>query len=345
MKTPISKFDYDLPSSLIAQAPMNPREQAKMLVLGRETGVVEHRHIFNLPDFFHAGDVLVLNETKVFRARLAGKIIEKEKDVEVFLLREQDGIWEALIGGRHGLEMGMHIEIGSLSALVERLDADGVTHLRFEVSRDNVLKFCEQYGEVPLPPYIKSNTSNVKDYQTVYAKQVGSVAAPTAGFHLTESLLKQLREKGVQIEFITLHVGLGTFRPVQTEMVENHVMHSEWANISPDVASRIADAKQEGRRIIAVGTTSVRTLEGVKKMVGSWENFSKGFSGDLNSFITPGFQFEVTDGMLTNFHLPKSTLLMLVSAFAGRERILAAYEEAKKENYRFFSFGDAMLLV
>jgi S-adenosylmethionine:tRNA ribosyltransferase-isomerase len=197
---------------------------------------------------------------------------------------------------------------------------------------------------MPLPPYIEAKKELFDSYQTAFAKHTGSVAAPTAGFHFTKELLAELQTMGVQIEYITLHVGLGTFQPVKVEFIEDHVMHSEWAEITPEVAHKICSAKKEGRRIIAVGTTSVRTLEGAKKKLGDWENFENGFAGDLNLFITPGFQFEVVDAMLTNFHLPKSTLLMLVSAFAGREPVFHAYEEAKSQGYRFFSFGDAMFI-
>jgi S-adenosylmethionine:tRNA ribosyltransferase-isomerase len=282
------------------------------------------------------GDVLVFNTSKVFKARLV------DQAVEVFVLRISEWEAECLIKPGKKFPEGSTITLFGRSFIVKSKAADGVCVVTTGLLVDDMLKFCEAHGEVPTPPYVKNASQVEKDYQTVYAEQVGSVAAPTAGFHFTDELLRKIKDKGVQIEHVVLHVGIGTFRPVQVNTLEEHTMHSEWVSISPEVAHRINVAKVEGRRVIAVGTTTTRVLEGVASL-------HKGklvpYEGDVRTFITPGYQFKIIDALITNFHLPKSTLLVLVSAFADREKILAAYEQAKKNHYRFFSFGDAMFIV
>lgn len=324
-----------------------------MMVLDRASGAISHQHIFDLPSLLRAGDVLVFNDTKVFKARLIA-----ENGLEVFLLREvASQHWEALVKPGKCVVVGSEIGLcgpgpigptGPRTVLEKR--EDGTVVVDMGCSREDVLRYCEAHGEVPIPPYVGKNPHALEGYQTVYAKEVGAVAAPTAGFHFTQQLLDNLKAMGVQIEFVTLHVGLGTFRPIKTETLEEHRMHAEWVSIDAGTADRITSAKREGRRVIAVGTTVVRVLEGVANegranlpagRQGTWVHH---YSGDINIFITPGFTFNIIDGLITNFHLPKSTLLALVSAFAGREHILAAYEEAKRLGYRFYSFGDAMFL-
>lgn len=355
MSTPVSFFDYKLPSEFIAQHSVEPRDQAKMMVLDRASGAISHQHIFDLPSLLRASDVLVFNDTKVFKARLMA-----ENGLEVFLLRKVgEQKWEALVkpGKRVvvGSEIGLcglgligpigPMSLGPITVLEKR--KDGTVILDMGCSRENVLRYCEAHGEVPIPPYVKKNPQTLEGYQTVYAKKVGAVAAPTAGFHFTKRLLDNLKAMGVQIEFVTLHVGLGTFRPMKTATLEEHHMHAEWVSIDAGTADRLNAAKGEGRRVIAVGTTVVRTLEGIATLSSAHatRQMLRPFTGNLNLFITPGFSFNIIDGLITNFHLPKSTLLALVSAFAGREQILSAYEEAKMMNYRFYSFGDAMLIL
>ncbi|MBI4598859.1 tRNA preQ1(34) S-adenosylmethionine ribosyltransferase-isomerase QueA [Candidatus Uhrbacteria bacterium] len=375
MPTPISLFDYDLPPERIAQHSVEPRDQSRLLILGRQTGSIRHRRFFELGEELYAGDVLVMNDTRVFKARLRGYVNGKE--VEVFLLRHREnGVWEALLRPGRKAALG---DVIRLDGLLDSLDArvlekypDGTVVLDMEADLDAVLAFTEAHGEVPVPPYVEGDPQALSGYQTVYASKTGSVAAPTAGFHFTERLMEELRKKGVQFEFVTLHVGVGTFRPVKVETLEEHEMHAEFVQIDAGTASRINAAKSEGRRVIAVGTTTVRALEGAARETDSRDPLSsplvrgtrvpipdsspyqgearrglppRGFVGDVNLFITPGFDFRVIDGFITNFHLPKSTLLVLVSAFAGREPVLNAYREAIKEGYRFYSFGDAMLIL
>ena len=339
----LSDFDYRLPPELIAQEAIEPRDQARLLVLHQDSLSFEHLHFFDLPSFLKAGDVLVFNNTKVFKARLLGTIVGKPAPAEIFLLRPlKENFWEVLIKPGKKLQVGSQVEFAeNLQCSIKEKPVDGPAVAEFNQTQAQVLLIAEKIGHVPIPPYIKKEPAKESDYQTVYAKEVGSVAAPTAGFHFTRELLEKLKQMGVQIEFVTLHVGLGTFLSVKTEKIEDHKMHSEWVEISNEVAKDINQAKKEGRRIIAVGTTTARTLEGVTKTQGEL----KEFSGDINIFITPGFQFKIVDGLITNFHLPKSTLLMLVSALAGREKIMAAYQEAIDQKYKFFSFGDAMLII
>lgn len=344
MSTPIELFNYDLPSEQIAQESVQPRDQSRLLVLDRETGEMEHKRFFEIEEELREGDVLVMNDTKVFRARLRGRKESKEsdgpkgsKDLEIFLLRGEGKVWSAMVRPGRKVCVGDRIDLGGLIATIEEKQLDGTVRLGFEVGVDEVIAFADVHGEIPVPPYVEKMPDQDEDYQTVYAQKVGSVAAPTAGFHFTDELIKRLKAKGIQFEFVTLHVGIGTFRPVKTDTLEEHEMHAEFVTIGAQTADRIRIAKQDGRRIIAVGTTTVRVLEGSGVPEG-------GFSGDVNLFITPGFEFKIIDGLITNFHLPKSTLLVLVSAFAGREHVLHAYQEAVRLGYRFFSFGDAMLI-
>jgi S-adenosylmethionine:tRNA ribosyltransferase-isomerase len=334
----LSEFDYDLPPELIAQEPLSERDKSKLLVLHRDTGEIEHRRFYEIGDYLYKGDLLVLNNTQVTALRLKGWKATGGK-VEVLLLRNLGGnLWDSLVRPGRRVQVGTVIEFGDgLSATVVERTEGGGRILDFGDTVDAEKKI-RQLGEVPLPPYIHSALKDVSQYQTVYASQPGSAAAPTAGFHFTTRLLEDLRAKGIQTVFITLHVGIGTFRPVRTEFVDEHVMHKETISISEEAASIINSA--EGR-IIAVGTTTVRALESAavgKRRVAA-------IDGETSLFITPGYEFKVVEAMVTNFHMPKSTLLILVSAFAGRDLIMRSYEEAKKHGYRFLSFGDAMFII
>lgn len=344
MATPISLFDYNLPPELIAQWPIEPRDYSRLLVLNRQIGTTEHRRFFEIIEYLNAGDVLVMNDTKVFKARLRGKV--KEVEIEVFLLRSAESVWQALLKPGRKVKIDDEIDFGELVAKVIGKAEDGTAELQFSVSANEVLTFADKYGEVPVPPYVKKVPEKLETYQTIYARETGSVAAPTAGFHFTKELLEKIKVKGIEIEFVTLHVGLGTFRPVKSETLEEHEMHSELVEIKPEVAQRINSAKKEGRRIIAVGTTTTRALEGAAAQQSAVSPLlpASGFFGEVSIFITPGFKFNIIDALITNFHLPKSTLLVLVSTLAGRENILRAYEEAIREGYRFYSFGDAMFI-
>jgi len=321
--------------------------------LDRKTGKTEHKVFRDIVDELKAGDLLVMNDSKVFKARLRGKRFKKE--YEVFLLRpvphefvmEGASLWHALVRPGKLVHVGNDIEISGLKPKVVEKKPDGSVVLAFPIPESEVFAFCDQFGEVPVPPYVEKAPEDASKYQTVYAKETGSVAAPTAGFHFTPEIIEKLKGKGVEFQFVTLHVGLGTFRPVKAETLEEHVMHSEYVTISSETAQAINKAKAEGRRVIAVGTTTVRALEGVASTqppAPSPQLPTNGYSGDVNMFITPGFDFKVIDALITNFHLPKSTLLVLVSAFAGREHVLAAYKEAIEKEYRFYSFGDAMFI-
>lgn len=359
MSTPISLFDYHLPPEQIAQFSVTPRDSSKLLVLNRtpqpgcgknEPVVIRHRVFREIVDELVAGDVLVMNNTKVFKARLSGTVSVRGKKIglEVFLLRGEGTRWSALVRPGKKVALGDWIDLrGMIATVVEKRD-DGVVTLEMNATVDEVIAFADAHGEIPVPPYVDKAPEKLDDYQTVYAKTVGSVAAPTAGFHFTDALIATLKAKGVQFEFVTLHVGIGTFRPVKTDTLEEHQMHAEFVSIDAETAGRINAAKREGRRVVAVGTTTVRVLEGVCEMTRSshleYTLSPDGFSGDVNIFITPGFDFKVIDALITNFHLPKSTLLVLVSAFAGRDNVVAAYEEAVRLGYRFFSFGDAMFI-
>ncbi len=364
MGTDISLFNYDLPESFIAQHSVEPRDHSKLMVLDRQTGELQHKHFFDILDELRAGDVLVFNTSKVFKARLvvtrspssgggqrtappAGEAaVRGVSAVELFVLRVHDGFIDALIKPGKKFPIGSSIEVFGHMFMVEAKTDDGVVRLRTDLSVATMLEFCDEHGQIPTPPYVNEKLDDTAKYQTVYAKEVGSVAAPTAGFHFTDELLEKIRSKGVQIEHVILHVGIGTFRPVLTETIEEHVMHSEWVSLSQATADNINRAKAEGRRVIAVGTTTTRVLEGIAMRAGADAPVAPlvAYEGEINIFITPGFVFKVIDGLITNFHLPKSTLLVLISSFAGRENVLHAYEEAKKNGYRFFSFGDAMFI-
>ncbi|MFA5129661.1 MAG: tRNA preQ1(34) S-adenosylmethionine ribosyltransferase-isomerase QueA [Patescibacteria group bacterium] len=358
-------FDYHLPEDRIAQEPMTPRDHSRLLVLDRETGEINHRRFFDIVDELDAGDLLIANESKVFKARLKGRLIDEGRStgsplraVEVFLIRpDQDNDWIALAKPGKKLQVGDVVEfdgdgVGASAAadcapmyvqatIKEKRDADGTIVLTFNKPPNEIVEWTDLVGSVPVPPYVKATPSNTSQYQTVYAKTVGSVAAPTAGFHFTPELIEKLKAKGIQFATVTLHVGLGTFRPVQTDDIDDHVMHEEWVSVPKEVRQRIKEVRASGHRAIAVGTTTVRALE---------SNLDEGFT---NIFIKPGYQFTWVDGLITNFHLPKSTLLVLISTFIGehhsdpdkgRHIALAAYEEAIKQGYRFYSFGDAMLV-
>ncbi len=339
MKT--SDFSYDLPEELIAQTPLDRRDASRLLVLDKATGAREHRHFSDIAEYLVPGDLLVLNDSRVIPARLLGAR-ETGGAAELLLLNEKDdGRWECLARPGKRLKVGSKVIFGEgeLTAFIDEVLPDGNRIVRFEY--DGIfLEVLEKLGRMPLPPYIKKELQDGERYQTVYSKNLGSAAAPTAGLHFTPELLDKLREKGVELCFLTLHVGLGTFRPVKEEDIEDHLMHEEYCVVSPEAASQINRAKREGRRVVACGTTSCRTLEALSKKDGSIEPFS----GNINIFIYPGYKFKCIDALITNFHLPESTLIMLVSAFAGREKILDAYKEAVEMKYRFFSFGDAMFI-
>ena len=336
----LTDFSYELPKELIAQHPAEPRDHARLMLYDKKTGAVEHKHFYDLVDELQAGDVLVFNDSKVIPARLYGKRVPTGGKVEVLLLTPVgEDRWEVLVKpGKKALQ-GTTIEFpGGLQAeVLDRTDFGGrVVHFTYDGVFDDII---DQIGEMPLPPYIHEKMEDPDEYQTVYARERGSAAAPTAGLHFTDELLQKIRDKGVEEVFVTLHVGLGTFRPVEEENIEDHQMHSEFYSITPEAADAINRAKAEGRRIIAVGTTSIRTLESA----GTTGTLKAG-SGWTNIFIYPGFTFHIVDALVTNFHLPESTLLMLISALSTREQILHAYDIAVREKYRFFSFGDAMFI-
>ena len=339
----LNEFDYDLPKELIAQDPLEDRSASRLLVLDKMTGAREHRIFREIPELLEPGDCLVINNTKVIPARLIGSR-ESGGTVEVLLLKRIPGMensWETLVKPGKKARIGTKIVFGGglLTGEVTDIIEEGNRIVRF--SFDGIFEeILDKLGQMPLPPYITHELKDKNRYQTVYAKYDGSAAAPTAGLHFTKELLEQIREKGVDIAEITLHVGLGTFRPVKADKVEEHHMHSEFWQIGEEAAAKINAAKARGRRVIAVGTTSCRTLESAAKEDGTVE----AGSGWTDIFIYPGYRFKCIDALITNFHLPKSTLVMLVSALAGRENILSAYAEAIRERYRFFSFGDAMFI-
>ncbi|MBO4291988.1 MAG: tRNA preQ1(34) S-adenosylmethionine ribosyltransferase-isomerase QueA [Lachnospiraceae bacterium] len=338
-----SDFYFDLPQELIAQDPLADRSSSRLLHLDKNTGAVEH-HIFKeVPGFLNPGDCLVLNNTKVIPARLLGEREGTGGHVEVLLLsRKEKDVWETLVKPGKKCKPGTRLVFGGglLKAEVLETVEEGNRLIRFEY--EGIWEeLLDRLGEMPLPPYITHKLQDKNRYQTVYAKYEGSAAAPTAGLHFTKELLKEIEERGIKIVYVTLHVGLGTFRPVKEENVLEHHMHSEWYQVSPEAAKTINETKAAGGRVICVGTTSCRTIESAAGQDG----IVKAGSGDTQIFIYPGYHFKVLDGLITNFHLPESTLVMLVSALAGRENVLAAYQEAILERYRFFSFGDAMIIV
>ena len=335
-------FWYDLPEELIAQTPLAQRDTSRLLVLDKSNGSLSHKHFFDVIDYLKPGDCLVMNDSRVLPARLMGHR-PTGGAVEVLLLRDLgDKKWECLCKPGRKMQVGHEVIFGGgeLTATVVGVQDDGNRVIEFHYE-GIFLEVLERLGKMPLPPYIKAELQDQERYQTVYSREVGSAAAPTAGLHFTEELLDRIRAKGVKTAFVTLHVGLGTFRPVKAEEISQHHMHSELCMISGETAEILNQTKAEGGRIICVGTTSCRTLESLVNEDGSFEPKSKW----TEIFIYPGYQFKAMDGLITNFHLPESTLVMLVSAFAGRENVLHAYEEAVKERYRFFSFGDAMFIV
>ncbi|MBE5781136.1 MAG: tRNA preQ1(34) S-adenosylmethionine ribosyltransferase-isomerase QueA [Clostridiales bacterium] len=336
-----SSYDYYLPEELIAQSPKDQRDQSRLMVNHLEGGM-EHRVFSDVLEYLNPGDVLVLNQSKVIPARLLGEKQGTGAKCEALLLKRLDADrWEALVRPGNKIRPGHVLQFGEeLTAEVLDKTETGGRILRL-IAKNEIYSVLDRVGQMPLPPYIKKKDNDPARYQTVYAKEPGSAAAPTAGLHFTPELLEKIRQKGVGVEKVTLHVGLGTFRPVATEDIREHHMHSEHFILTPDAAERINRAKQAGGRVIAVGTTSIRVLESAADESG----ILHGTEGDTAIFIYPGYRWKVVDGMVTNFHLPKSTLIMLVSAFMGRERTLSAYETAVKERYRFFSYGDAMLIL
>ena len=341
MKT--SEFDYELPQELIAQTPLKDRTGSRMMVVHKNNGDIESTSFSHITDYFHEGDVLVRNNTRVIPARLFGTKEETGAHVELLLLRqEEDDIWECLAGNAKVIKPGTVISFhdGVLKAECVEVKDKGIRRMKM-IYEGIFNEILDQLGNVPLPPYIKEKLDDPERYQTVYAKVRGSAAAPTAGLHFTDEVFGALKEKGVTIADVTLHVGLGTFRPMDTETVEEHVMHEEVYFMPKETAELLNLAKEEGRRIMAVGTTSVRTLESVWNRFGRFEECS----GETALFIYPGYDWHTIDGMLTNFHLPKSTLLMMICSFAEKELIMKAYRQAVEESYRFFSFGDCMLIT
>ena len=376
-----SDFDYFLPTESIAQTPLEPRDSSKLFLVDKKNKKVDHKHFFDIVDYFEKGDLLVWNNSKVFKARLFGRLeasdndvnkdgipdraLLNQKEVEIFLVRpmENPGVWKILAKPGKRVKPGMNVRFApDFFCTVIVKEPEGTILVQFEEDDKEVMAKANKYGHIPVPPYVKDEPDQIEVYQTVYSKEEGSVAAPTAGFHFTDDIIQKLKDKGVEFAEVTLHVGLGTFLPVKSERVEDHTMHSEWVEISEETAEKINKAKSEGRRVVAVGTTTVRTLEGIASLERnklqdtnkSQITISK-FEGDINIFIKPGFEFQIVDAMITNFHLPKSTLLMLVSAFAGdrlagqspsegREFMLECYKEAVSLKYRFYSFGDAMFI-
>lgn len=337
----LSDFDYDLPEDLIAQRPCEPRDHSRLMVIDKNSGEISHRSFWNLPEYLNPGDLLVFNDTRVIPARLIGRRKETGGRVEVFLLnRKSDVEWEALVKPGRKARPGEIIEFSTeLECKIMNVTDFGGRIVRF-IFRGIFEEILDKLGRTPLPPYIHEELEDTERYQTVYARERGSAAAPTAGLHFTKELMDKIREKGVQFAFVTLHVGLGTFRPVNVDDVSRHVMHKEYYSVSEECARVVNQTQLEGGRIIAVGTTAIRTLE----TAGSNGQLTAG-SGWTDIFIYPGYKFKMVDAAITNFHLPKSTLLMLISALAGRNNVLSAYREAVQEKYRFFSFGDAMLII
>ena len=339
MKT--SDFDYELPERLIAQTPLKDRTSSRLMVLDRSTKTIEHKHFYDIVDMLDSNDVLVLNDTKVLPARLYGNKVDTDAFIEVLLLKDLgNNEWECLTKPAKRVKLGTVINFGGLlKAECIDLGEEGIR--KFKLIYDGILyEILDKLGEMPLPPYIHEKLKDKDRYQTVYAKNIGSAAAPTAGLHFTNELLERIKDKGVKITYLTLHVGLGTFRPVAVDDIKEHKMHSEFYQMTKETADLLNQAKKEGKKIISVGTTSTRTLETIMNKYNEFRECS----GWTDIFIYPGYTFKAIDGLITNFHLPKSTLIMLVSALAGKEFILEAYNEAVEKEYRFFSFGDAMFI-
>lgn len=339
----VQDFDFDLPEELIAQTPLLDRTSSRLLVMNKTTGNTEHRHFRDITEYLHKGDTLILNDTRVLPARLMGVKEDTGANIELLLLKQiEDDVWETLVKPAKKVKVGTVVSFGEglLRAECTGILDHGGRH--FKMIYDGIFyEILDQLGEMPLPPYIREKLEDQDRYQTVFAKERGSAAAPTAGLHFTDELLEEIRAKGVNIAFITLHVGLGTFRPVSVDSIEDHEMHSEFYRITQETADLINQTKAQGGRIISVGTTSTRTLESVAQ---KFEGELQEDSGWTDIFIFPGYEFKAIDGLITNFHLPKSTLVMLVSALSNRDHILNAYQQAVNERYRFFSFGDAMFI-
>ncbi len=342
----LSSYDYNLPEDRIAQSPAEKRDESRLLTMNRDTGELkDEEHFYNILNYLHKGDVLVRNNTKVIPARLLGEKKETHAHVQLLLLRqlpEEKDTWECLVGNAHTVKLGTKVYFGAHDELIAEcigVKEEGLRDFRFTYE-GIFLEVLDALGKMPLPPYIHAQLGDNSRYQTVYAKVEGSAAAPTAGFHFTPELFDKIRALGVEVLDVTLHVGLGTFRPVKTDDIREHPMHSEFYHMSKETAERLNLAKKEGRRIIAVGTTSTRTLESVYHKYGTFRECS----GDTKLFIYPGFEYQAIDCLVTNFHLPKSTLVMLVSAFSTRDNVLNSYRHAVESGYRFFSFGDAMFL-
>lgn len=339
----IQDYDFDLPEELIAQTPLLDRTSSRLLVMNKETGQTSHRHFRDITEYLHKGDTLVLNDTRVLPARLMGVKEDTGANIELLLLKQvEDDVWETLAKPAKKVKVGTIVSFGDglLRAECTGILEHGGRH--FKMIYDGIFyEILDQLGEMPLPPYIREKLEDQDRYQTVFAKERGSAAAPTAGLHFTDELLKQIHDKGVNIAFITLHVGLGTFRPVSVDSIEDHEMHSEFYRITQETADLINETKRQGGRIVSVGTTSTRTLESVAQKFGGELQEDSGWT---DIFIFPGYDFKAVDGLITNFHLPKSTLVMLVSALSNRDHILHAYQQAVDERYRFFSFGDAMFI-
>ena len=335
-------FDYDLPQELIAQTPLENRSDSKLMIVDKTAGKTKDEVFKNIVNYLYKGDVLVLNDTKVIPARIIGEKIDTKAVIELLLLKDNgNDIWECLSRPQKRLHVDSIISFGNgvLKAKVIDKKEDGITHVKL-IYDGILMEILDKLGTMPLPPYIHEKLQDKDRYQTVYAKNIGSAAAPTAGLHFTKELLKSIENKGVIIKYVTLHVGLGTFRPVEVSDVTKHKMHTEYYEMNKDTAAALNEAKKDGRRIIAVGTTSTRTLETIMTKYGKF----KECSGNTDIFIYPGYEFKAIDALITNFHLPKSTLLMLVSAFTSRKIMLNAYKEAVEKKYRFFSFGDAMFI-
>ncbi len=341
MKT--SDFDYHLPPELIAQTPMQPRDHSRLMILHRATGSVEHRYFYQIVNYLEVGDTIVFNNSRVIPARIFGRKEKDNKGVEILLLRRVDkSLWETLVRPGKKVHVGTRIRIASKSDNTREMTAEVLEHGE---NGTRIVRFSEEsllwkFGQVPLPPYIHTPLADPEQYQTIYAKVNGSAAAPTAGFHFTTELLNEIQQKGVNLAFVTLHIGLDTFRPVRAEDPQHHHIHKEYGEVDSATATLLNQTKKQGRRIIAVGTSTVRLIESAAQ-----SGTIQPFADWIDLFILPGYRFLVTDSMVTNFHLPKSTLLMLVSAFAGRDLVLQAYEQAKSLGYRFYSFGDAMLIL
>ena len=337
----VKDFDYELPAECIAQTPLEKRSNSKLMVLDRFNGDITHKHFYDIIDYLQEGDVLVLNDTKVMPSRIYGEKEDTKAKIEFLLLKEVDkDCYEALCRPARRIKIGTRVKFSEELSLevIDKKD-EGMCVVKFYYEGIFIEKL-EQLGEMPLPPYIHEKLNDKDRYQTIYASNLGSAAAPTAGLHFTDELMAKIKEKGIQIEYVTLHIGLGTFRPMSVENVQDHHMHTEWFKMTKEVADRLNKAKEEKRRIIAVGTTSTRTLESIYTKYNKFVDTAE----DTNIFIYPGYTFKAIDGLITNFHLPKSTLIMLVSAFSKREYVINAYKNAIENNYRFFSFGDSMFI-